>query len=177
LTGPLNDIGLQLEQATVLTSEWGDWKAAHPNTTVLVEELALGRDFDFRSGRDANGPIFPVGDVDPRLPIQEDVIGVLTANGTPIAFPRGAALIALRSGAEIGFENVRLELDAGGIRAVDQNGTDLGSHEAFWFAWSQFHPRQVLSFILFPKDRRVGNLRPNKVLQGFQNESPSPYPT
>ncbi len=65
VTGPLAQRGVKLKQATVITSDWGSWKAAHPNTTVLVEALALGRDFDFRNGRDANGPIFPVGDVDP----------------------------------------------------------------------------------------------------------------
>ena len=134
LTGPLNDIGLQLEQATVITTDWGTWKEAHPETTVLVEALALGRDFDFRNGRDANGPIFPVGDVDPRLAVQEDIIGVITESGTPVAFPRGAALIALQSGADIVFENIRLEIAAGGIRALDVDGTDLGSHQAFWFA-------------------------------------------
>ena len=31
--------------------------------------------------RDANGPIFPIGDVDPRLPVHEDVIGVITSAG------------------------------------------------------------------------------------------------
>ena len=107
---------------------------------MLVERLALGRDPDFRNGRDANGPIFPVGDVDPRLPVHEDIIGVVTASGTPVAFQRSAALVALRAGEEIKFENVSLELVAGGIKAVDSDGSDLGSHEAFWFAWSQFHP-------------------------------------
>ncbi|RED18458.1 DUF3179 domain-containing (seleno)protein [Pontivivens insulae] len=140
VTGPLAEIGLQLEQATVVTTDWGTWRRTHPETTVLVESLALGRDFDFRNGRDANGPIFPVGDVDPRLDVHDDVIGVITASGQPIAFERRAALLALRQGQEIAFENVRLELDAGGIRAVDVDGSDLGSHEAFWFAWSQFHP-------------------------------------
>ena len=144
VTGPLHDKGIRLEQATVITTDWGTWKREHPETTVLVEALALGRDFDFRNGRDANGPIFPIGDVDPRLPVQEDIIGVVTASGTPVAFPRGAALIALRAGQEITFENVRLELDAGGIRAVDVDGSDLGSHQAFWFAWSQFHPGTAL---------------------------------
>ena len=28
--------------------------------------------------------------------------------------------------------------------AVDASGTDLGSHQAFWFAWSQFHPGTAL---------------------------------
>ena len=140
VTGPLAEKGVQLEQATVITSDWASWKAAHPNTTVLIEALALGRDFDFRNGRDAGGPIFPVGDVDPRLGVQDDVIGVITASGTPVAFPRTTAFAALQSGAEIQYENVRLLKEAGGIRAVDADGSDLGSHEAFWFAWSQFHP-------------------------------------
>ena len=144
VTGPLAERGVQLEQATVVTTTWGAWKAAHPETTVLVEALALGRDFDFRNGRDANGPIFPVGDIDPRLPVHEDVIGVVTASGQPVAFQRSAAIAALTRGEEIGVENVRLRMDAGGVRAVDADGRDLGSHQAFWFAWSQFHPGSAL---------------------------------
>jgi len=140
VTGPLAELNLQLEKVSVVTTDWGTWRAAHPETTVLVEALALGRDFDFRSGRDADGPIFPVGDVDPRLPVHEDVVGVVTASGVPVAFQRSAAMIALGRGEEIAFENVRLVLTAGGIRAVDADGSDLGSHQAFWFAWSQFHP-------------------------------------
>jgi hypothetical protein len=144
VTGPLARKGVVLKQASVVTTDWGSWKNAHPNTTVLVEELALGRDFDFRNGRDANGPIFPVGDVDPRLPVHEDVIGVVTESGTPVAFQRSKAFSALKNGREISFENVQLQLDAGGIRAVDAQGRDLGSHQAFWFAWSQFHPGTAL---------------------------------
>lgn len=144
VTGPLADRNLQLEQATVITTDWGTWKSEHPETTVLVEALALGRDFDFRNGRDANGPIFPVGDVDPRLPVHEDIIGVIAASGVPVAFQRSKAVAALKSGATIRFQNVLLELDAGGVKAVDADGADLGSHQAFWFAWSQFHPETVL---------------------------------
>jgi hypothetical protein len=110
----------------------------------LVEALALGRDFDLRNSRDAHGPIFPIGDVDPRLGVQDDVIGVITASGKPVAFPRATAFVALKSDAEIRFENVRLVLAAGGIKAIDVDGSDLGSHEAFWFAWSQFHPDTAL---------------------------------
>ncbi|MEM7506961.1 MAG: DUF3179 domain-containing (seleno)protein [Pseudomonadota bacterium] len=144
VTGPLAEKKLKLEQATVITTDWGTWKKAHPETTVLIEELALGRDFDFRNGRDANGPIFPIGDVDPRLPVHEDIIGAITASGKPVAFQRSKAFVALKNGDKIAFENVRLELDAGGIRAVDVDGSDLGSHQAFWFAWSQFHPETAL---------------------------------
>lgn len=141
LTGPLAQVGLRLEQATVITSDWGSWRESFPDTTVLTEDLALGRNFDFRQGRDAEGPIFPVGDVDPRLPIQEEVIGVLAPNGTPLAFPRGPSLLAMRSGAEVVAEGVRLEEMAGGLRAVDESGNVVSSHQAYWFAWSQFYPR------------------------------------
>ena len=144
VTGPLAEKNLQLKQASVVTTDWGTWKKAHPETTVLVESLALGRDFDFRNNRDANGPIFPIGDLDPRLPVHEDVIGVISASGKPVAFQRSKAFVALKKGDEIAYENIRLELDAGGIKAVDADGSDLGSHQAFWFAWSQFHPQTAL---------------------------------
>ena len=144
VTGPLHEAGIRLEQASVVTTTWGAWKEAHPETTVLIEALALGRDFDFRSGRDANGPIFPVGDVDPRLPVHEDVVGVIAPSGTPVAFERARAAAALARGEDVGFEDVSVVMEGGGVKAVGPDGEDLGSHQAFWFAWSQFHPDTVL---------------------------------
>ena len=147
LTGPLAEQKVTLKQTSVITTNWGSWKRAHPDSTVLLEGYALGRNPDFRNKRDADGPIFPIGDVDPRLPVHEDVIGAITASGKPVAFQRSTAYIALSRGEEIVFENVQLELTAGGIRAIDTNGSDdteLGSHQAFWFAWSQFHPETEL---------------------------------
>ena len=144
VTGPLAVIGLQLEQTTVITTTWRDWKSTYPNSTVLVEALALGRNFDFRNGRDADGPIFPIGDVDLRLPVHEDIIGAITSSGKPVAFPRATALLALQDGYQITFENVRLILDAGGIKTINLDGTDIASHQAFWFAWAQFYPETEL---------------------------------
>ena len=144
VTGPLAEKGVTLEQATVVTAKWGDWKKAHPDTTVLIEELSLGRDFDFRSGRDADGPIFPIGDVDPRLSVQEDIVGVLTPTGAPVAFSRPVAMIALSGGSTVRFEGIQLRLSAGGIRAYDTAGAPLVSHQAYWFAWSQFYPGTAL---------------------------------
>ena len=144
VTGPLAEINMQLQQAIVITTEWGAWKSAHPETTVLAEALALGSNPDFRNTRDANGPIFPVGDVDPRLPVHEDIVGIMTASGKPVAFQRSIAVATLQRGQEVTFENIHLELEAGGIKAVGKDGVDLGSHQAFWFAWSQFHPQTAL---------------------------------
>ncbi len=144
VTGPLAAKKLKLKQVGVVTTDWGSWRKAHPETTVLIEALALGRNFDFRNGRDAEGPIFPVGDIDPRLPVHEDIIGAITSSGKPIAFQRSKAFVTLKNGNTIAFENVHLKLDAGGIRAVDADGADVGSHQAFWFAWSQFYPQTAL---------------------------------
>jgi hypothetical protein len=135
---------MQLKQATVITTEWGAWKKAHPETTIFAEALALGSNPDFRNTRDANGPIFPVFDVDPRLPVHEDIVGIITASGKPVAFQRSIAVATLQRDQEITFENIHLELEAGGIKAVGNDDVDLGSHQAFWFAWSQFHPQSAL---------------------------------
>ena len=144
LTGPLADIGLQLEQTTVMTTTWGSWRAEYPETTVLVEALALGRDFNLRETRDRNGPIFPVGDVDPRLPVHEDIVGVIAADGSAVAFPQASAVAALTANQTVSFKGVKLELFAGGLRARSPSGEELTSHQAFWFAWSQFYPETLL---------------------------------
>lgn len=145
VTGELAKKNVQLKQASVVTTDWGTWKKQHPETTVLAEELALGRDFNFREGRDADGPIFPVGNVDPRLWVHEEIIGVVTESGTPVAFLVTQAYTALSRGETLEVENIKLELDAGGVRAINKkDGSDAGSHTAFWFAWSQFYPETKL---------------------------------
>jgi len=142
LTGPLHDAGVVLDQATVVTTTWGEWKAAHPETTIVAEDGGIGRSYSFDplGDRDAYGPIFPVGDVDPRLPVQESVVGVVSPSGTPVAFPADAARAALAAGTPVEFARVTLSLDGGGLRAFDTDGGELSTHQAFWFAWSQFQP-------------------------------------
>lgn len=144
VTGPLSEIGVTLSQASVLTTTWSEWRDAHPDTTVLIEDLNLGRDPDFRSNRDANGPIFPVGDVDPRLDVQEDVVGVITPAGTPLAFHSATARSALRDGQTVSADGIELRIVGGGLQASTTNGEPVATHEAFWFAWSQFHPDTAL---------------------------------
>ena len=71
------------------------------------------------------------------------VLGVVAADGTPVAFPVAAARLALEAGETVTAAGVVLGPDAGGLRALD-SGIEMAAHEAFWFAWSQFHPRTVL---------------------------------
>jgi len=145
ISGPLRAAGVTLKQASVVTSSWGAWRAAHPRTTIVAEDGGIGRQYppDPLRGRDAKGPIFPVGDVDPRLSVHEVVLGVRAADGTPVAFPRAAARLALLAGEPVTMAGIAVRADGDGLRAfIGQAETP--SHEAFWFAWSQFHPKTRL---------------------------------
>ena len=140
VSGPLRQQGVVLPQATVTTTTWGDWKAAHPGTTIIAEDGGIGRRYPSNplGGRDDHGPIFPVGDVDERLGVQDQVFGVVLDDGTPVAFPVEAAAAALRAGEVVELSGVELRLDGGGVRAIDAAGDEIVGHQAFWFAWSQF---------------------------------------
>ena len=146
LTGPMYEAGIVLEQGTVVVSTWGDWKSAHPDTTIVAEDGGIGRTYDLDplGGRDDQGPIFPIGDRDLRLPIQEQVVGVINADGTPVAFSAAQARAHLENGGSVEMDGVSLELDGSGLIARDDAGNQIASHQSFWFAWSQFHPDTLL---------------------------------
>ncbi len=141
VTGALHDLGVELEQISVATTTWGDWKVAHVDTTVVAEDGGIGRRYllDPLGGRDDRGPIFPIGDVDPRLPVQEQVLGV-THDGVTVAFPELDARVTLSRGSGVEFGGIAVVLDAGALRATTATGEPITTHQAFWFAWSQFNP-------------------------------------
>ncbi len=144
VSGPLFERGIALVGHTVVTSTWATWKAQHPETTVLTKNLALGTNFDFRNGRDANGPIFPIGDADPRLALQEDVLGIIQSNGQPLAVHVNSAKAALRRGKIVVVNGIRVVSSGDGLLAFDSDGNEVVAHQAFWFAWSQFYPETEL---------------------------------
>ena len=143
-SGALLTEGIALEGHTVVTSTWAAWREQHPNTTVLTEDLALGRDPDFRNNRDADGPIFPIGSVDPRLAIQEDILGVIQDSGTALAIHVNSARSAIDRGEVVEVNGIRVIGSGDGVAALDADGNEIVGHQAFWFAWSQFYPSTEL---------------------------------
>jgi len=145
LSGPLQEKGVKLQETTVVTSTWGAWKRAHPGTRIIARDGGIGRAYpaDPLGGRDADGPIFPVGRVDPRLPAQAAVVGVIGPRG-PVAFPVEQARAALARGRTVAAGGVEVVGDGDGLRARRSGDGELPAHEAFWFAWSQFHPETVV---------------------------------
>ena len=146
LSGPLHDAGVELEQTSVVTSTWGDWKAAHPETTIVARDGVIGVDYPFDPlrGRDDDGAIFPIGDVDERLPAQEKVLEVFTDDSQALAFPVADARAELDAGRPVNALGVTVVPDASGVRATREDGGEVVGHEAFWFAWSQFNPDTLL---------------------------------
>jgi hypothetical protein len=124
-----------LDDPAVTDAAGGSW---YPDDALVFGVVVNGQ------ARAYNGPIFPVGDVDPRLPVQEHVVGVIAPDGTPLAFRAAASRAALQAGKDVELADVHLELDGDGLRAVLESGARVVSHQAFWFAWSQFHPGTAL---------------------------------
>ena len=144
-SGPLRKAGVTLAQTTVVVSTWGAWRAAHPKTTLLAQDGGIGRNYPLNPlrGRDDQGPIFPVGDVDPRLPVHEVVLGVTSPQGKALAFPRAAVQLALAAGEPVRLGDVEVRIEAGGLRTFAGN-KEILSQQTFWFAWSQFKPSTQL---------------------------------
>ena len=57
--------------------------------------------------------------------------------------PGSSAVLALQAGEPVELEGIRVALDGSGIRAFIGD-REVASHEAFWFAWSQFLPETVI---------------------------------
>lgn len=156
LSGPMHDAKVVLEQTTVVTSTWGDWKLAHPDTRIVAEDGGVGHTYslDPLGGRDDDGPIFPTGPVDPRLPVLAQVLGVITPSGEALAFPVEQSRAALSEGRRVAIGRIEVVADGGGLRARAGVETELATHQAFWFAWSQFHPDTVV-WTPLEEDREV----------------------
>ncbi len=68
------------------------------------------------------------------------MLGVITDDGAAIAFPVADARAELDAGRPVAALGIVVVADASGLRATRGDGTEVVGHEAFWFAWSQFHP-------------------------------------
>ena len=94
--GPLVGTGIRLELLPVVTTTWGEWLKAHPDTTVLDQETGLYPARFYRSEWDSNSiyfryrespqTMFPVQQSSDALTTKGQVIG-LRINGEAKAYP------------------------------------------------------------------------------------------
>ena len=145
VSGPLHRAGVALPRLNIVVSRWDAWRVAHPAGTIVAADGGIGRTYELDplNGRDDNGPIFPVRRSDTRLAPHVQVLGVLAADGSAVAFPVDEARAVLAAGGEVRSDGIVVEADAGGLRATIA-GRSIPTQQAFWFAWAQFHPDSAL---------------------------------
>lgn len=148
VSGPMR--GKALEFLPTAHTSWADWRRRHPHTQVLSPETGFGRNYGrdpYAEYRDSENLMFPVNTRDRRLHPKEQVIGVAIA-GEYKAYPfsalarAGETVIADR----VGGAPITIVFDprARTGRVLDDQGKEVPSLIAFWFAWLAFHPETGL---------------------------------
>ncbi len=136
--------GQVLEQIPIITTTWGEWKKARPETEVLSRETGFKRDYDqYPYGAyEENGELyFGVENLDKSMQIKTVVYGV-EINGVAKAYKEEDIenLIKIEdevSGAEINLER----MESGKVRVTRlDTSEEIVPIRLFWFAWAAFHP-------------------------------------
>jgi hypothetical protein len=78
VVGPLVGKGLELTPHWMVTTTWGEWRTAHPDTTVLALDTGFRRDYSegaaYREYFDTDRLMFTVPRTDPRLKNKAEVL-------------------------------------------------------------------------------------------------------
>ncbi|WP_020405246.1 DUF3179 domain-containing protein [Hahella ganghwensis] len=137
--------GKELESIPVLHTTWADWRSRYPDSKVLSMETGHRRNYDktpYPDYQTSRYVYFPVSTMDRRYHPKEPVLGV-ELNGVSKVYP----FIELRKGNAsftdtIGDEQIRIHYqdDHKTAQVFDNEGKELASVIAFWFAWMAFHP-------------------------------------
>lgn len=150
ISGP--NVGRSLDHLTGWEiSRWNQWRAEHPEATVVQPTLAPEHQRDYSAEHftayiETDRLMFPIVRDDDRLPRKTKVVGVRQGDETR-AWP--IAWIAAQSGGRVseawGGGTVELQADAGGGVEVVAVPHGAAAVHTFWFAWAAFHPHTSLA--------------------------------
>lgn len=141
VTGPAVKRRLTLVRSRV--QPWGDWKGAHPSTTVLSKQTGHRRAY----GRSPYGDyatssrlLFPVA-VDSRYHPKTRTLGLRLSDGTARAYPVDEVRKAGgRVEDRFAGHPVVVRLDPTSQSFAVEVPEAVEVIEGFWFAWAAFHP-------------------------------------
>ena len=140
-------VGQELEEISIDTVVWRDWKKVHPDSEVLSQKTGSIRNY----GRDPYGSyyedsflIFPVDNEDDRLHPKDIIFGI-EIDGQYKAYRE----IDLKESGEIKDSFAGKELtvtrdEAGVVKILDSAGEEIVKERDMWFAWYAFHPSTEL---------------------------------
>jgi len=143
ISGPA--AGYKLHAIPVTHTRWRQWRERHPDTLVLSTDTGFDRNYrdnPYETYAETKDIWFPVAHRDKRLNSKARVIG-LEINGQFKAYPFSA--LPRRTGLvadEFAGQQLTIEYDrnAESGRVLDENGNEIVTYTAYWFAWVAFHP-------------------------------------
>ena len=138
-------LGQKLELLPASHTTWAEWRARHPHTQVLSEQTGARRDYDrnpyagYSTSRDL---FFPVSSRDKRYHPKEQVIGVKIGEQAwvwPFAeLARSSGVVKDEVAGQKVVVRFNSEARSGGVFLED--GKEIPSTTAYWFAWISFYP-------------------------------------
>ncbi len=146
IAGPLKGVTMKLLPSSHTT--WRDWRDRYPDTLVLTNRLGLGygafyRDQPYRDYARSGRLYYGVNDKNDEFRNKELVLGISIGKEHK-AYPFSELSEHGLSSFEDEFAGRRVTVewieseDTG--RVFTQDGTELPSVLAYWFAWYAFHP-------------------------------------
>ena len=151
VTGPLTGRRLELVPAQIVS--FGDFRAAHPDGKVLSRNTGFSRPYGtnpYPGYDETENPFLFMGEVDPRLPPAERVIGI-TGGDEAVAFAyrrlrtaSGGAMAAVNE--EVGGEPVLVVWKPGTVSALDQETIETSRDVGAAAGFSRQVGDQVLTF-------------------------------
>jgi hypothetical protein len=144
ISGPLK--GVQMPPVPASHTTWREWWTRHPDTEVLSRKTGYRRSYGqqaYKDYRRGGTLMFPVAEKNRSYGNKELTLGV-SLGGSSKAYPfRELLKISGNSMPDnIGGESVTIEwsIEDQSARVLNDEGEELASITAYWFAWFAFHP-------------------------------------
>jgi len=155
VTGPMK--GRTLKRISASHTSWQDWLTRFPDTFVLSLNTGYWRNYQqtpYLGYSESDELYFPVAHYDSRYPKKERVVAIeVNEQHKSYPFSELARYQLSRQSNRIrdkvaGKELiVKFDLNANSARVFDNQGKEVPSFQAFWFAWVAFYPQsQVYVF-------------------------------
>ena len=144
VSGPLK--GVQMPAVPVSHTTWSEWRTRHPESDVLSRDTGYRRNYGqlaYKDYRRGGRLMFPVAETNRSYKNKELTLGI-SLGGSSKAYPFRELLKAPGNSMpdNIGGESVTIEwsIEDQSARVLNDEGEELASITAYWFAWIAFHP-------------------------------------
>lgn len=144
ISGPMK--GVEMPPVTAAHTTWRGWLERHPETLVLSRDTGYRRNYNrspYLEYRRGGGLMFPVAERNRSFRNKELALGIIVGN-TSKAYPfselskqRQSSFVDVIDGQQVTIEWSSVDQYA---RVLNEEGDELPSVIAYWFAWFAFNP-------------------------------------